>query len=378
MSPSLPDHTLQDGKKLFDISNSAMDQIIFNVEGDIKDIITYLAKEPTNSYGNTTTAVLHQWIMEMLETKHNIIFTTKTKTLSSNVKEMTELEKLNALKKHTRELKKLADFSYYQAELQAGKISMESINTRMMEANAGLMKLVAEGYDINELSTTKKTFGSKWQESSWIYEVSRKLDIDEEVTMNNKLVTRKKADPNDRHYLQYNDNGITLICPHIFENALYLKYSETDEYFNRELRKVSAQNLKYDRSSGDEREEWLEIIDEFCPQEKVSEAKKYITDKSIELIGIHLVKLERKGMRKYRYICIDMWDSKYDNYKQIVFMVDRGYGTEDTSQDFYQLFQWVVGKKDKPKQLKVSGANRVGFSSDASKNGEPIGIALKN
>ena len=378
MSPSLPDHTIEDGKKVFDISNSAMDQIIFNVEGDIKDIITYLAKDPNNQYGNTTTAVLHQWILDKLDSDHSITFTTKTKTLSSNTKELTELEKLNLLKKQVRELKKLADFGYYQAELQGGKISMDAVNMRIMEANRSLLEISSQGYDINELATTKKTFGSKWQESSWIYEVSRKLDIDEEVTMNNKVITRKKADPSDRHYLQFADNGITLICPHIFENALYLTYGETDEYFNRELRKVSAQNLKYDRSNGDDRAEWLDIIDEFCPQDKVSEAKKYITDKSIELIGIHLVKLERKGKRKYRYICIDMWESKHDYYKQIVFMSDRGYGTEDTAEDFYQLFQWVVGKKDKPKQIKASGGNRVGFSSDASKGGEPIGIALKN
>ena len=130
MSPSLPDHIINDGKKVFDISNSAMDQIIFNVEGDIKDIITYLAKDPNNQYGNTTTAVLHQWILDKLDSDHNITFTTKTKTLSSNVKELTELEKLNLLKKRVRELKKLADFGYYQAELQSGMISMDAVNVK--------------------------------------------------------------------------------------------------------------------------------------------------------------------------------------------------------------------------------------------------------
>ena len=72
------------------ITNNDMDQIIFNIEGDIKDIITYLAKQPNNRYGNTSTAVLHQWIIDGLENHHNIIFSTATKTIKGSVREYTE------------------------------------------------------------------------------------------------------------------------------------------------------------------------------------------------------------------------------------------------------------------------------------------------
>ena len=98
----------------------------------------------------------------------------------------------------------------------------------------------SQGYDIKNC-TTKKTFGSKWQ-GVLGFMSKQNLDIEEEE---NKVITRKKQTLRQT-LLQFNDNGITLICPHIFENALYLKYSETDDNFNRELRKVAAQtyNMK--------------------------------------------------------------------------------------------------------------------------------------
>ena len=376
MSPQLPDHTIDGDKKVFDITNNDMDQIIFNIEGDIKDIITYLAKQPNNRYGNTSTAVLHQWIIDGLENHHNITFSTATKTIKGSVREYTELEKMNSLKKLVRTLKKEADFGYYQADLQDGRISVDSVNSKIMEANKLLYELTKEGYDIEALASTKKAFSTKWQGSSWMYEISRKTDIEEEVKQGGTIITRFKANPEDRHYLQYNDNGITLICPNIFDNAFYLKYGEVDEYFNRELRKVSAQHLEYKRDDTDSRTEWLSVVDEFCPQGKTEEAKKYIKDKNNECIGIHLVKLERKNKRKCRYMCIDIWNKHTDDYKQIVFMTNRGYGTEDTTEDFYQLFQKVLGKKDKPKPIKKAGVKQVGFTSDTSSSNVPVGIAL--
>ena len=75
-------------------------------------------------------------------------------------------------------------------------------------------------------------------------------------------------------------------------------------------------------------------------------------------------------------MCIDIWNKHTDDYKQIVFMTNRGYGTEDTTEDFYQLFQKVLGKKDKPKPIKKAGVKQVGFTSDTSSSNVPVGIAL--
>ena len=91
-----------------------------------------------------------------------------------------------------------------------------------------------------------------------------------------KEITRKKRDENDRHYLQYADNGITIICPNIFTNALYLEYYERDEYFNNELRKINFQHQVYK----DDETELYSVIEALCPDANKKQAMSIIKDRS--------------------------------------------------------------------------------------------------
>jgi len=219
----------------------------------------------------------------------------------------------------------------------------------MNAANAELLGFLAQGYSLDDLHPNKKSFGHKWSEGDWIWEVSQKTDEDEEVMVNGKEITRKKRLETDTHYLQYVDNGIEIIAPNVFSNALYKSYEERDEYFNNQLRKVELQHLVYNENT----DEVIQLIDECCPQNKAAHLKSYISDrKKIDVIAAHLVKLQRKNERRYRYICLDCYNKAENTYKQIIFMVNRGTNRDTTSKDFYEEFNKVEKASKKKSQPK--------------------------
>ena len=367
-----PSYKMVDGKKCLDIDSNDMDTIIFKIEGAVKEMLFYLAKSNNNDYGSTITAVLARWIKDKMEDE-GITFSRELNTLRMIRSEKTKYERDTEIKKNIR--KALADskIENYVDLISAGTITMQEAQLQVARANAHLLEYIEQGYNPNEIASTKKSFGYKWSEGSWIYEISRKIDEEETILINNKQVTRKKVNPDDRHYFQYQDNGIEVILPNIFENALYLEYYERDEYFNRELRKVSGQGITYGRTDDSLRFEYKSLVEEFCPKKNIEEVDNYILQNHIKMIGTHLVKLQRKGERKFRYICIDTWNERNDEYRQFVFMKSRGGNTFETAKEFYGNFTRVLGKKDKPIPIKTKeDVSKVGFTSETSEKNPGI------
>jgi hypothetical protein len=188
-----------------------------------------------------------------------------------------------------------SSISFYANDISAKQISVAEATAQMNAANAELLGFLEQGYSLEDLHPNKKSFGHKWSEGDWIWEVSQKTDEDEIVMVNGKEITRKARLETDTHYLQYVDNGIEIIAPNLFTNALYMSYEERDPYFNNELRKVGLQHCFYKEKS----DEVIQLIDECCPEKEIPALKKYLSDKdNIDVFACHLVKLKIKNEKK--------------------------------------------------------------------------------
>ena len=347
MSP-LPQYKEVDGKKEIIVDKQEEATIIIKCEGAVKDVISSLAKD-NNSYGNTLTAVITQMIVDGLE-KDDITFDEKLKALTSRrlirTGEAIPYHIKSEMKKATEE----SNIGYWMDDISAGLITVQEAKKKVEYANDTIMRLIEQGYNPADFHKNKKSFGSKWVEGDWIYEISRKLDEEETVMLDGREITRKKRNENDRHYLQYADNGITVICPNIFTNALYLHYHERDPYFNDELRKLDFQHEQYKEES----DEVIELISALCPQSKIKSALDIIKDRNkVEVIAAHLVKLEQNGKRRRRYICLDCWNKVDDTYQQIVFMTNR-IGRDETTEDFFGIYN-KIPQKSRKKITKKAG-----------------------
>ena len=346
---SLPQYKMVDGKKQVIVDKDEEATIIIKCEGAVKDVITSLAKN-NNHYGNTLTAVITQMIVDGLEDKDNITFDEKLKALTSRARIRTGEAIPYHIKSMMSKAVEQSNITYWMDDISAKNISVEEAKAKVEDANNTIMNLIEQGYNPADFHKNKKSFGSKWVEGDWIYEISRKTDEEEEVMIDGKEITRLKRDENDRHYLQYNDNGITIICPNIFTNALYLEYYERDEYFNNELRKINFQHQVYK----DDETELYSVIEALCPDANKKQAMSIIKDRSkVECIAAHLVKLEQNGKRRRRYICLDCWNKVDDTYQQVVFMIDRE-GKAETSEEFFEVFS-KVHQKSRRKITKKAG-----------------------
>jgi len=354
---SLPYNTEVDNKKQVVVDKNEEATIIIKCEGVVKDVISHLAKS-NNQYGNTLTAVITQMIVDNLDEKDNITFDSKLKALTSRAR----VRKGEAIPYHIKSqmIKAVeeSNIGYWMDDISAGLITVEQAKEKVESANNLILEKMEQGYNPADFHKNKKSFGSKWVEGDWIYEISRKTNEEEEVMIDGREITRLKRDTNDRHYLQYADNGITVICPNIFTNALYLDYWERDEYFNGELRKIQFQHEKYN----DDGTEVLSLVEQLCPDASKKKAVDIFKDRNkVEVIAAHLVKLEQNGKRKKRYICLDCWDKANDTYKQIVFMTTR-LDRETTSEDFFQVFSKVEQKSRRQITKKVG----INFKDNAS------------
>ena len=348
---SLPYNTEVDNKKQVVVDKNEEATIIIKCEGVVKDVISHLAKS-NNQYGNTLTAVITQMIVDNLDEKDNITFDSKLKALTSRAR----VRKGEAIPYHIKSqmIKAVeeSNIGYWMDDISAGLITVEQAKEKVESANNLILEKMEQGYNPADFHKNKKSFGSKWVEGDWIYEISRKTEEEEEVMIDGKEITRLKRDENDRHYLQYADNGITIICPNIFTNALYLEYYERDEYFNNELRKINFQHQVYK----DDETELYSVIEALCPDANKKQAMSIIKDRSkVECIAAHLVKLEQNGKRRRRYICLDCWNKVDDTYQQIVFMIDRE-GKAETSEEFYAVYS-KVPQKSRKKIVKKVGIN---------------------
>ena len=346
---SLPYNTEVDNKKQVVVDKNEEATIIIKCEGVVKDVISHLAKS-NNQYGNTLTAVITQMIVDGLEDKDNITFDEKLKALTSRARIRTGEAIPYHIKSQMSKAVEESNIAFWMDDISAKLISVEEAKKKVEDANNTIMGLIEKGYNPADFHKNKKSFGSKWVEGDWIYEISRKLDEEEDVMIDGKEITRKKRDENDRHYLQYADNGITIICPNIFTNALYLEYYERDEYFNNELRKINFQHQVYK----DDETELYSVIEALCPDANKKQAMSIIKDRSkVECIAAHLVKLEQNGKRRRRYICLDCWNKVDDTYQQVVFMIDRE-GKAETSEEFFEVFS-KVHQKSRRKITKKAG-----------------------
>ena len=346
---TLPPHKIVEGNKVVEIDKDDEATIIFKCEGAVKDVVSHLAKT-TNGYGNTMTAVITKFLADGLETQENITFDEKLKALTSaariRVGEAIPYHIKSQMKRATEE----SNIAFWMDAISAKEITVEEAKQRVENANGIIMNLMEQGYNPADFHTNKKSFGYKWVEGDWIYEVSRKTNEEETVKHDGRDVTRLKRDITDRHYLQYSDNGITPICPNIFTNALYKEYYERDEYFNNELRKINFQHQVYK----DDETELYSVIEALCPDANKKQAMNIIKDRSkVECIAAHLVKLEQNGKRRRRYICLDCWNKVDDTYQQVVFMIDRE-GKAETSEEFFEVFS-KVHQKSRRKITKKAG-----------------------
>ena len=266
--------------------------------------------------GNTITSVITHLLVKGLEEEFNYKFhpplgATKPRASMRMGEAIPYPIKSKILSAQER-----SSIAFYANDISAKQISVAEATAQMNAANAELLGFLEQGYSLEDLHPNKKSFGHKWSEGDWIWEVSQKTDEDEIVMVNGKEVSRKARLETDTHYLQYVDNGIEIIAPNIFTNALYMSYEERDPYFNNE----------------------------FCPEKQVPALKKYLSDKdNIDVFACHLVKLQVKNERRYRYICLDCYNIEENTYKQIVFMNERG--NQTTSKDFYKEFDKVVSQK---------------------------------
>ena len=340
---SLPPHNKTDEGLEFIIDKGVTGTIIFKIEDAVKDVLLYLAKSD-NQYGNSYTAVLAEMITTHLKERHNYTFDRQLNALNHAYHTPTSGDGIPyAIKSAYENAVKDSNPANFAEELSAGLITAAEVNERVTAANGIIMSIISKGYNPNDFTSNKKSFGYKWGQGSWIWEVSRKSSEEETVTIEGKEVTRLKKLDIDSHYLNYTDNGIELICPHIFVNALYMRYQQRDDYFNRELRKVSLQHAEYKKDG----KEYEYIIDECCPTSKVELVKTMISTSGVEVIGAHLVKLNKKGMRQYRFVCLDLWDKTNDTYKEVVFMNDRGMNNTKTATTFFEVFEKVPPKTRK-------------------------------
>jgi len=359
---SIPHYTDVEDKKQVVVDKDEEATIIIKCEGVVKDVISHLAKS-NNQYGNTLTAVITQMIVDNLDEKDNITFDTKLKALTSRARVRTGEAIPYHIKSQMIKAQEESAISYWMNDISAGLITVEEAKAKVEDANNFILEKMEQGYNPADFHKNKKSFGSKWVEGDWIYEISRKLDEEEEVMIDGREITRFKRDINDRHYLQYADNGITVICPNIFTNALYLNYYERDEYFNGELRKIQFQHEQYK----DDGTEVLSLVEELCPAASKKKAIDIFKDRSkVEVIAAHLVKLEQNGKRKKRYICLDCWNKVDDTYQQIVFMTDR-IDRESTSEEFFNVFGRVPNKTrrqiTKKAGIKFTDKTSVGIKS---------------
>jgi len=342
-----PAHTTEEGFTTFSVVDTEA-TIIFKCEKTLKDVLKHIAKNDTG-YGNTITSVITHLLINGLEKEKQYKFDKKLAATKTGGAVRSGEAIPYAIKSKILSAQERSSIAYYANELSAKLISVEDATAQMNAANAELLGFLAQGYSLDDLHPNKKSFGYKWSEGDWIWEVSQKTDEDETITLKGKEVIRKARLLTDTHYLQYVDNGIEVIAPNIFTNAFYKSYEERDEYFNNELRKVELQHLKYK----DDGNEVINLIDEVCPPDKVASLKTYLADKNkIDVIGAHLVKLQRKGERRYRYILLDCYNKPDNTYKQIVFMVNRGTNKNTTSRDFYEEFNKVEEISKKKSQLK--------------------------
>jgi len=336
----LPSHSEIEGYKCFDVDETEA-QILFKCELTLKQLLKYVAKND-GRYGNTITSVITNLLVKGLEEDFKYKFNQKLSSQRSGGATRTGEAIPYAIKSKILNAQERSSISYYANDISAKVISVEEATAQMNSANAELLAFLAQGYNLDDLHPNKKSFGYKWSEGDWIYEISQKTDEEETVMVNGNEITRKKRLDTDRHYLQYLDNGIEVIAPNLFENALYKSYSERDPYFNNELRKVELQGITYKKDGN----EFNHLIDECCPPENIDTVKTYINDKkNINIIGVHLVKLKKKNERMYRHICLDCYNKSDDTYKQFVFMVDRGDNRSKTAKNFYQEFSKILGKK---------------------------------
>ena len=358
----LPPHTDVDGSKQVVVDKDEEATIIIKCEGAVKDVISYLAKN-NNQYGNTLTSVITQMVVDNLSEKDNITFDTKLKALCSRARVRSGEAIPYHIKSQMIKAQEESAISYWMDDISAGLLSVDEAKAKVESANNFILEKMEQGYNPADFHKNKKSFGSKWVEGDWIYEISRKTDEEEEVMIDGKEITRKVRDINDRHYLQYADNGITVICPNIFTNALYLNYYERDEYFNGELRKIQFQHETYK----DDGTEVVSLVNELCPAAYKKKALDIFKDRSkVEVIAAHLVKLEQNGKRKRRYICLDCWNKVDDTYKQIVFMTPR-IDKETTSEEFFNVYVRVPQKTrrqiTKKAGIKFTDKTSVGIKS---------------
>jgi hypothetical protein len=349
----LPAHTIEEGFKVFSVIDET-ETIIFKCEATLKEVLKHIAKNDSG-YGNTITSVITHFLVNGLENEKQYKFDKKLAATKTGGAIRSGEAIPYAIKSKILSAQERSSIGYYANEISAKLISVEEATAQMNAANAELLGFLAQGYSLDDLHPNKKSFGHKWSEGDWIWEVSQKTDEDEEVMVNGKEITRKKRLETDTHYLQYVDNGIEIIAPNVFSNALYKPYDERDEYFNNQLRKVELQHLVYKENT----DEVIQLIDECCPQSKAANLKSYISDRNkIEVIAAHLVKFQRKNERRYRYICLDCYNKADNTYKQIVFMVNRGTNRDTTSKDFYEEFEKTEKtskKKSQPKyKIEVS------------------------
>ena len=342
-----PAHNKEDGFTIFSVVDTEA-TIIFKCEKTLKDVLKHIAKNDTG-YGNTITSVITHLLVNGLEKEKQYKFDKKLSATKTGSAVRSGEAIPYAIKSKILSAQERSSITYYANEISAKLISPEEATAQMNSANAELLEFLAQGYSLDDLHPNKKSFGYKWGEGDWIWEVSQKTDEDEEVMVNGSEITRKKRLETDTHYLQYVDNGIEVIAPNVFTNALYKSYEERDEYFNNQLRKVELQHLTYKENT----DEVIQLIDECCPQTKAAHLKSYISDrKKIDVIAAHLVKLQRKNERRYRYICLDCYNKAENTYKQIIFMVNRGTNRDTTSKDFYEEFNKVEKASKKKSQPK--------------------------
>ena len=348
-----PAHTTEEGFTTFSVVDTEA-TIIFKCEKTLKDVLKHIAKNDTG-YGNTITSVITHLLVNGLEKEKQYKFDKKLAATQTGGAVRSGEAIPYAIKSKILSAQERSSIAYYANEISAKLISVEEATAQMNAANAELLGFLAQGYSLDDLHPNKKSFGYKWSEGDWIWEVSQKTDEDETITLKGKEVIRKARLLTDTHYLQYVDNGIEVIAPNIFTNAFYKTYEERDEYFNNELRKVELQHLVYKENT----DEVIQLIDECCPQNKAAHLKSYISDrKKIDVIAIHLVKLQRKNERRYRYICLDCYNKADNTYKQIVFMVNRGTNRNTTSKDFYEEFD----KVEKPSKKKLQPKYKIEVS----------------
>lgn len=267
-------------------------KILFTCEDGVVDFIKELAKDKSNGLPNKMTGVIMKYLTEGIERDFCRTWDKTPSSLKKSVTpQATYTPKARPLsKKEKNELIAKCDYSFYEKDVELGKLTREEATALMFEAIDKKKELEEDGFVISK----KKTVGVKRFDAA--AEVNKNYDGNKDYHFIYKVNDYEIVVPNLPEY--FDDRVNTSNRIRTFETQLNkCKILEETLKYNAQLKEVV--NSAFSNSL----DEWLE---------------------SNNQITIHLVKSSVIGQQKPRYICYEGIDKKTGKQSLLVLEASSG------------------------------------------------------